>query len=136
MDRLEKVLTAPFMIIGQLTEAPFGLILLAVPAALVVWIVVRRPAWAAVWPALLTPAPWILLIFWAAWHWREGEPQTGFHAEKWGLLMLGVTLALSVWGVIRARRVRLPMAGLVLINGALALFAALFAVMMTTGVWL
>ncbi len=135
MDRLERILTAPLMIISQLTDA-FGLILLLVPAALIVWIVARRPAWAAVWPMLLTPLPWIVLIFWAAANWRETAPQTGFHADRWGLLMLGVTLALSVWAVVRASRVRWPAAGLCAINFGLALIAALFAVMMTTGAWL
>ena len=87
------------------------------------------------WPALLTPLPWIALTVWAAWHWRAEGPQTGFHAETWGLLMLGVTLALSVWAVIRAGRVRWPVAGLCLVNGLFALIAALFAAMMTTGTW-
>lgn len=125
------------MIVGQVTESPAGLaILIAVLAPLIIWIVVRKPMSSAVWPALLTPLPWIALTIWAAWHWRVDGPQTGFHAEVWGVLMLGVTLALSVWGVIRAERVRWPVAGLCLVNGLFALIAALFAVMMTTGTWL
>jgi len=125
MDRLERTLTAPLMIISQLTEPSFGLVLL-IPAALIVWTAVRRPAWAAVWPVLSTPLPWIALTLWAASHWRVDGPQTGFHAELWGLLMLGVTLALSIWAVIRAKRVRWPVAGLCLVNGAFALIAPLF----------
>ena len=135
MDRLERALTAPLTVIGQLTEPSFGLVLL-VPAALIVWTVARRPAWAAVWPVLLAPLPWLALTVWAGWHWRVEGPQTGFNAEPAGLLMLGVTLALSVWAVIRAKRVRWPVAGLCLVNGAFALIAALFASMMTTGAWL
>ena len=137
MDRLGNALTAPLMIVGQVTESRAGLAgLAAVLVALAVWIVVRKPAWSAIWPVLLTPLPWIALTIWAAWHWRETGPQTGFHAETWGLLMLGVTLALSVWAVARARRVRWPVAGLCLVNVAFALIAALFAAMMTTGTWL
>ena len=136
MDRLEQSLSPPLMIVSQLTEAPFGLILLLAVAALAGWIVLRRPAWPAVWPMLLTPLPWLLLTGWAGWHWRTSGPQAGFHAEAWGLLMLGLTLALSVWAVVRARRVRWPVAGLCVINFALALVAALFASMMTTGAWL
>ena len=135
MDRLERILTAPLMIISQLTEA-FGLILLLVPVALTIWIIARRPAWKAVWPTLLTPLPWVVLIVWAAAHWREDGPQTGLYPDWWALLMLGVTLALSIWAVVRARRVRWPVAGLCLINFGLALLAALFAIMMTTGAWL
>jgi len=136
MDRLERALTAPLMIVSQLTATPFGLVVLLAPAALIVWIVVRRPAWTAVWPVLLTPLPWLVLTIWAGWHWREAGPQTGLHAEPWGLLMLGLTLALSAWAVVKARRVRWPVAGLCLVNFAFALIAALFAGMMTTGVWL
>jgi hypothetical protein len=137
VDRLGKVLAAPGMIIGQVTESPVGLVvLMAVLGPLIVWIAARKPGWSAIWPALLVPAPWIVLIFWAAWHWRVDGPQTAFHAELRGLLMLGVTLALSVWAVIRANRVRLPVAGLCLVNGLFALIAVLFAGMMTTGTWL
>ena len=136
MDRLERALTAPLMIISQLTATSFGLIFLLLPVALIVWTVIRRPAWGAVWPALLTPLPWLALAVWAGWHWRETGPQTGFHAEAWGLLMLAVTLALSVWAVVRAKRVRWPVAGLCLVNFAFAMIAALFASMMTTGAWL
>ena len=136
MDRLERAVTAPLMIVGQLTETPFGLVFLLLPLALVVWTVACRPGWAAVWPSLLTPLPWLGLAVWAGWHWRETGPQTGLHAEAWGLLMLVVTLALSVWAVIKAKRARWPIAGLCLVNFAFALIAALFAGMMTTGVWL
>lgn len=136
MDRLERSLTAPLMIVSQLTAPPFGLIFLLLPAALIVWMVLRRPAWSAVWPLLLTPLPWLALAVWAGWHWRETGPRTGSHAEAWGLLMLAATLALSVWAVIRAKRVRWPASGLCLVNFAFALIAALFAAMMTTGVWL
>ena len=136
MERLERALTAPLMIVSQLTATSFGLVVLLVPAVLIVWIVLRRPAWAAVWPLLLTPLPWLALAVWGGWHWRELGPQTGFHAGASGLVMLGVTLALSVWAVVRARRVRWPTTGLCLVNFAFALLAALFAVMMTTGVWL
>ena len=121
MDRLERALTAPLMIVGQLTATSFGLFVLLLPAALTVWILLRRPAWAAIW---------------GGWHWRETGPQTGFHPEAWGLAMLAVTLALSVWAVARAKRVRWPAAGLCPVNFAFALIAALFAVMMTTGVWI
>jgi len=125
------------MIVEQVTESWVGLVLLvSVLGVLLGWIGLRKPAWASLWPVLLTPLPWIALIIWAAWHWRETGPQTGFHAEIWGLLMLGVTLALSVWAVVKARRVRWPVAGLCLVNVALALIAALFAAMMTTGAWL
>ncbi len=136
MDRLERALTAPLMIVSQLTGTSFGLVFLLLPIALIVWTVARRPAWAAVWSLLLTPLPWIVLTIWAGWHWRETGPQTGFHAEPWGLLMLAVTLALSVWAVVRARRVRWPVAGLCLVNFLFAMVAALFAAMMTTGAWL
>ena len=136
MDRLERALTAPLMIVSQLTATPFALVVLLLPAALIVWIVLRRPAWAAVWPLLLTPLPWLVLAVWAGWHWRETGPQTGFHAEAWELVTLGITLALSVWALVRAKRVRWPVAGLCLVNFAFALIAALFAVMMTTGVWI
>lgn len=136
MDRLERALTAPLMIVSQLTATPFGLIFLVLPVALIVWTAIRRPAWAAVWPALLPPLPWLGLAVWAGWHWRETGPRTGFHAEALGLLMLAVTLALSVWAVIRAKRVRWPVAGLCLVNFAFAMIAALFAAMMTTGAWL
>ena len=136
MDRLERALTAPLMIVGQLTATSFGLFVLLLPAALTVWILLRRPAWAAVWPVLPTPLPWLVLAIWGGWHWRETGPQTGFHPEAWGLAMLAVTLALSVWAVVRAKRVRWPAAGLCLVNFAFALIAALFAVMMTTGVWI
>lgn len=136
MDRLDRALTAPAMIVGQLTATSFGLVALRVPAALIIWIILRRPAWSAVWPLLLTPLPWLALAVWAGWHWRETGPQTGFHAEAWGLLMLAVTMTLSVWAVAKAKRARLPVAGLCLVNFAFALLAGLFAVMMTTGVWL
>ncbi len=125
------------MIVGQVTETWVGTgLLVGVVGALVGWIGVRRPAWAAVWPMLLTPLPWISLIVWAASHWRETGPQTGFHADRWGLVMLGATVALSVWAIVGARRVRWPVAGLCVVNFGFALIAALFAVMMTTGVWL
>ena len=136
MDRLERALTAPLMIVSQLTGTSLGLIFVLLPIALIVWTVACRPAWAAVWPVLLTPLPWIALTIWAGWHWRETGPQTGFHAEPWGVLMLGFTLALSVWAVFRARRARWPVAGLCLVNFALAMVAALFGAMMTTGAWL
>lgn len=125
------------MILGQVTEAWIGLALLAVILlALGGWIAVRKPELRAVWPVLLTPLPWIVLTVWAGWHARETGPQTGFHADIWGLLMLGLTLALSVFAVVRASRIRLPVAGLCLVNLGFALIAALFAVMMTTGAWL
>ena len=136
MDRLERALTAPLMIVSQLTATSFGLVFLFLPVALIVWTVASRPAWAAVWPVLLTPLPWLVLAVWAGWHWREMGPQTGFHAEAWGLLMLAMTLALSVWAVVRAKRARWPVAGLCLVNFAFAMLAGLFAAMMTTGVWL
>lgn len=125
------------MIVGQVTESWVGLVLLVgVLGGLLGWIVIRKPAWRAVWPVLLTPLPWMSLTIWGAWHWRETGPQTGFHAETWGVLMLAVTAALSVWAVARARRVRWPVAGLCLVNLAFALIAALFAAMMTSGTWL
>lgn len=137
MDRLANAMTAPLMIVGQVTGSWIGLALLVgVLGGLLGWILVRKPAWPAVWPVLLAPMPWIILTIWAAWHWRTTGPQTGFHAETWGLLMLAVTLALSVWAVARARRARWPVAGLCLVNFAFALIAALFASMMTTGAWL
>ena len=75
-------------------------------------------------------------MFWAAWHQKGPGPQTGFHAEVWGLAMLGLTAVLSIRAVVLADRVRWPVAGLCLVNFGFALLAALFAVMMTTGVWL
>ena len=125
------------MIIGQVAESWTGLVLLVGLLGLLAgWMVIRKPTWRAVWPVLLTPLPWIGLIVWAGWHWRETGPQTGFHADIWGLIMLGVTLVLSAWAVSRAKRVRWPVAGLCLVNFGFALIAALFAVMMTTGAWL
>ncbi len=125
------------MIPGQVTESWTGLALLAaILLALGGWMVSRKPRWAAVWPVLLTPLPWIALIVWAGWHWRETGPQTGFHADAWGLLMLGLTLVLSIWAITRASGLRWPVAGLCVVNFGFALIAALFAVMMTTGAWL
>lgn len=125
------------MILGQVTESWVGLgVLAAILLVLGGCIVLRKPRWPAVWLVLLTPLPWIALTVWAGWHWREAGPQTGFQAETWGLLMLGLTLALGVCAVMRASRVRWPVAALCLVNFGFTLIAALFAVMMTTGGWL
>ena len=128
---------APVMILRQLTDPPGGAALIGgLLLALVVWICVRRPAWKAVWPMLLTPLPWVVLIIWAASHLAEDGRWTGSQAELWGLLMLCVTAALSIWAVARAERIRAPVAGICLLNGLFAGIAALFAVMLSIGVWM
>lgn len=50
--------------------------------------------------------------------------------------MLCVTAALSIWAIARAERIRAPVAGICLLNGLFAGIAALFAVMMSIGVWM
>ncbi len=137
MDRFEAAIRAPLLVVGQWTEAPAMLVvLLGVLAGLIGWIAVRRPLLAAVWPVPLLPLPWMLLMFWAGWHNRTAGPQTGFHAEAWGVLMLGVTLSWSGFALTRGRGIRAQVAGLALLNAVFALTAALFAGMMTTGTWL
>lgn len=54
----EPAWAAPVMILRQLTDPPVGAALIGgLLLALVLWICVRRPAWKAVWPMLLTPLP-------------------------------------------------------------------------------
>ena len=109
-------------------------ILLVISLVLLVgWTVVRRPRWRAVWPMLLTPAPWALLLALIVAGRGYSRPVEGwsaeFHPVRWTpLVMLAATLALSIWAISRAKDIEWPAAGLVFVNALVAFAVAALAV--------
>jgi hypothetical protein len=135
---MPPALKAPLWIIEQATVNIVGVAVASiwiVALAMLIWR--ARIGWRRAWPTLTLPLPWIALAIWAGLHWRSPYgPQTGFHAEAFGMVALALTIGLSVFAIVKAKGAQMPVFGLALLNGWFCFVAALISAMATTGSWL
>ena len=138
MPSLPDALKLPLWIIEQATLNSVGVVVAVIWIATLAMLIWRAKAgWSQAWPTLILPLPWIALAVWAGLHARSiYGPQTGFHADVLGMLASGLTIGLSVFAVVKAKKARMPVFGLVLLNGWFCFVAAFISIMATTGQWL
>lgn len=137
MPSLPDAIKLPLWIVEQATLNVVGLVVAVIWIAILAMLIWRAEAgWSQAWPTLILPLPWIALAVWAGFHARSVYgPQTGFHADALGMLTSGLTIGLSIFAIVKAKKARLPVFGLVLLNGWFCFVAAFISIMATTGQW-